>query len=107
MPSIYPVDSAGLYRWIAVAIILYEAAAYIVAYFRPIADGKDASDFMLSQLFNGVTFAGSAALVWGIMDPEILKLVGETTMFLLIAGLAGVFYSLRELFKPLKPAKKE
>ena len=54
---------------------------------------------MLTQLFNGVTFAGSGAIIWGIMDPKVMTIVGGTTMFLLVAGLAGVLYSVRELIK--------
>lgn len=77
-------------------------AAYLVAYLRPYYDRRAGNEFMLGQLFNGVTFAGSGALVWGILDPDVLKLIGETTMFLLTAGLAGVFYSMRELLRPLK-----
>lgn len=55
---------------------------------------------MLIQLFNGITFAGSMAVFWGVADPTIIKITGDTTMFLLSAGMAGAVCSSRQLLKP-------
>lgn len=45
-------------------------------------------------LFDGGTFSGSAMIVWGIIDPVVLDLLGDTKPFLIFAGLAGLIYSL-------------
>lgn len=58
---------------------------------------EDGHEFMLTQLFNGATFASSVTILWGVMDPKIMSVISDTTTFLLLAGLAGVLYSLRQL----------
>lgn len=75
------------------------ALAYTCRGWRGNMHAQRGNEFMLTQLFNGVTFAGSASILWGIMDPPILKIIGDTTMFLLVAGAAGVLFSVRQLFR--------
>lgn len=95
----YPADSAGLYRWILLLLIGYMIMAYMLRYSRGEHYTDTGHEFMLTQLFNGTTFAGSSAVLWGVMDPDVMKIVGDTTMFLLLAGVAGVLYSLRQLVR--------
>jgi hypothetical protein len=48
-------------------------------------------------VFDGVTFGTSVVLLWGILDPRILEFLGDTTLFLIVAGLAGLVYSIHAL----------
>lgn len=45
-------------------------------------------------LFNGATFSASTIMILGIYDEAVLKLIGDTTGYLIIAGFAGLGYSL-------------
>jgi len=60
---------------------------------------------MLTLLFNGITFGGSLCVMWAVVDPAVMKIMGDTTMFLMVAGIAGLIYSVRELLKPLLKQK--
>ena len=80
-------------------LVWYLIAAYILRDDRGERYIDSGHEFMLTQLFNGITFAGSLAVLWGVIDPRIMAILGDTTMFLLVAGLAGVLYSLRQLVK--------
>lgn len=53
----------------------------------------------IQQIFDAATFALSVALLMGVIDPDVLKLIGNLTMFILICGIAGIAYSIRSLFK--------
>jgi hypothetical protein len=50
-------------------------------------------------VFDGVTFCTSVMLLWGLVEPTILVLLGNTKPYLLIAGIAGVSYSISALFQ--------
>lgn len=93
----YPIDEPGLYRWILFLMVGYLALAYIIGCARAWRITSDYKEF-LTRIFDSTTFAGSVVLLWGIIDPPILKLLGTTTLFLLIAGVAGVAYSIHALF---------
>lgn len=57
-----------------------------------------ASKKVLNHVFDSATFAGSSTLIWGILDPPILKLLGSTTIYLLVAGVVGVAYGIHSLW---------
>lgn len=79
----------------------YMLLAYVMRWRTlPIRMRRDNGTFFIGQIFNGTTFAGSTVLLMGILDPRVLALVGNTKPFLLVAGLAGVCYSLHALFTP-------
>lgn len=96
----YPTDSAGLYSWILALLLIYMGAAYGCRDTRGERYLDSGNDFMLTQLFNGITFAGSIAVLWGVVDPSVMAILGDTSMFLLVAGLAGALYAVRQLFRP-------
>lgn len=48
-------------------------------------------------VFDAGTFAISAMLLWGVLDPRILSAIGTTKPFLLVAGFFGVLYALHAL----------
>ncbi len=53
---------------------------------------------MMVHVFDASTFAGSAVLLVGIASPDVLREIGDTKPFLLIASLAGLVYSLSIFF---------
>ena len=75
-------------------------AAYWTHHARTGEWGGEGNEFMLAQLFNGVTFGGSLAILWGIIDPSIMAIIGDATMFLLVAGIAGMAFSIKGLLRP-------
>ncbi len=80
-------------------MILYLILAYL---FRAIAGGRDGESSYLTKVFDGVTAATSVSLLWGIMDPVVMVAIGETKLFLMIAGIAGLGYSTKALFSPFR-----
>jgi hypothetical protein len=50
------------------------------------------------RLFDGAVFSGSALVLVGIYYPPLLTLIGDTTIYLAIAALAGLGYSARALW---------
>ncbi|MGC2853928.1 hypothetical protein ACM64Y_00500 [Novispirillum sp. DQ9] len=56
---------------------------------------------LINSLFNAATFSGSLLLLYGIVVPDVLRLIGDTTPYLIVAALAGVLFSIHSL----KPAK--
>ena len=71
--------------------------AYLARWWRTGSIGGMENQFVLTRIFDGATFAGSLMLLAGIMDDDLLKLLGNTKPFLLVAGLAGLIYSLHTL----------
>ncbi len=55
------------------------------------------NESILTRIFDSATFAGSGTLLWGIMDDGVLKTIGDTKPFLLVAGIAGFIYCLHAL----------
>jgi len=52
----------------------------------------------MARLSDAATFAGSLLLLSGIVYPETLKAIGDTTAFLIVGGAGGVFYAGEQLF---------
>jgi len=74
----------------------YLIVAYLVRYI--LTDWYDrASHFWIAAIFDGVTFAGSSLVLWGMYEPGVLKLMGNTKPFLAIAAVVGLVYSIRAL----------
>jgi uncharacterized membrane protein len=48
-------------------------------------------------VFDAAAFATSILLLVGVIDETTAKALGDTTQFLVIAGLAGTVYGLRAL----------
>ena len=48
-------------------------------------------------LFNGATFSASVMLGFGLYDDKVLRLIGDTTGYLILGGIAGLGYSLLAL----------
>lgn len=59
---------------------------------------KSDRNLVVDLVFNAGTFAGSAMLLLGITEPALLAVIGDTTVYLLIAGLAGVVHGAYAVF---------
>ena len=51
----------------------------------------------MARLSDGGTFAGSFLLLVGILHPAMLEALGDTTAFLTLAGVGGLFYACEQL----------
>lgn len=51
----------------------------------------------MARLSDAATFAGSVLLLVGIVHPATLRAVGDTTGFLVMAGVGGFFYAAEQL----------
>jgi Trk-type K+ transport system membrane component len=90
-----PRDEQEFYFWATLLIILYTVLTLAIR----LARGR--RDFEIPALvFDAATFSGSVLLLIGVtIDPQTLKLMGDTTWFLIIAGLVGVFYTAAAPFR--------
>lgn len=95
-----PVDEDGFYTWILCLIIGYLVVAYSLGFLRKY--NLHRADFGTARIFDGSTFAVSVMLLLGIVQPELMKVIGSTKPFLMLAGLVGIVYSLHALW-PDKP----
>ena len=55
---------------------------------------------LLTAVFDGVTFATSMLLLASFVYPEMWDVIGDTKTYLMIAGLAGLAYSINALVPP-------
>lgn len=53
---------------------------------------------LLTHAFDAATFAASSMVLYGIFEPPVLTLIGNTKPFLMIGSLAGILYSVGVLF---------
>jgi hypothetical protein len=75
--------------------------AYFIGYWREsqLFTAKTHRE-ILTRVFDSATFAGSTMLLIGLMDDGVMKAIGSTRPFLLVAGIAGVAYGLHALAPP-------
>ena len=59
---------------------------------------------MITHVYEAATFAGSIMILMGIFEPPVLVLLGNTMIFLVIAGIGGLLYSIGAFF-PRPPGK--
>lgn len=52
---------------------------------------------LLPRIFDSATFAASVMLVLGILNDDVLRAIGSTKPFLLVAGLAGILYGIHAI----------
>jgi uncharacterized YccA/Bax inhibitor family protein len=91
-----PTDEVSLYQWILALMVAYLVIVYVACWFKT-GNISNENRFVLTRIFDGATFSGSLVLLGGIVDDDLLKLLGDTKPFLLIAGLAGLIYSLHSI----------
>jgi hypothetical protein len=72
--------------WTLALAIIYLLFAWIVRFeLKPPPPAK---------VFDAAVFATSVLLLCGVIDDRVAKALGDTTSFLIIAGLVGVLYSI-------------
>jgi uncharacterized membrane protein len=76
--------------WILAFSILY----LVVATWRRLASQRTVDG---QTVFDSAAFATSILLLIGVIDEDPAKALGDTTQFLVIAGLAGTVYGIRAL----------
>jgi len=92
-----PADGNALYHWVFFTMVGYLVVVYVSRWVGHRKFCLVPPHQILTRIFDSATFAGSAMLLWGIMDDTILKAIGDTKPFLLVAGLAGLIYSLHAI----------
>ena len=100
-----PATAHQLYAWNASLLAIYAVFAWILDGIYK-ATSKGASSAALRPadfLFNGATFSASCLIALGIYDDGVLKLIGDTTGYLILAGMAGMGYSLLALLPKKHP----
>lgn len=97
-----PTSEDGLYAWILALMVGYIGVCYLVRFCRVMARARGelpTARFFASKMFDGATFAVSVMLLIGIFEPGVLTLLGTTKPFLVIAGLAGLGFTIHALFE--------
>ena len=91
-----------LTRWMMIIVLLYVAAGYLICFIRVGFRGGTlpSSRFGMAKVFDGATFASCVLLIVGAFDPTVFQLLGNTKLFLIVAGIAGALYTLDSLFAP-------
>jgi hypothetical protein len=88
-----PATTHELYLWNGGLLIGYiVVAAILETIYRQSGStgtGLKPSDY----LFNGATFSASITIAMGICDETVLHLIGDTTGYLILGGVAGLGYS--------------
>ncbi len=87
-----PDTTDGVWGWFMAIFIAYILARKGVARLR-----SGAAPTTMARLSDAATFAGSLLLLVGIINPATLRAVGDTTGFLVIAGVGGFFYAGEQL----------
>lgn len=94
-----PKTTHELFLWNALLLVGYIAVAGLLDFvYRRIPKVRHGSGLKPADyLFNGATFSASVILGFGLYDENVLKLIGDTTGYLILAGVAGLGYSLLAL----------
>ena len=86
-----PGTARGAQIWLGILVVGYIAIRGLVALWRK---GEPLSQ---AAALDGATFAGSVMVGVGAFDPDVLKAIGDTTLFLIIAAVVGISYTVKEL----------
>jgi len=92
-----PTDENGLYAFVMYGMVLYLAAHYVARWIKTRRFTTKSGGFPITSVFDGATFSTSVLLLIGITEPKVLELIGSTKPFLIIAGIAGVAYSIHAI----------
>jgi len=87
-----PETTEHVYAWFLTLFIAYMLLRKAVVRIR---GGRPRTT--MARLSDGGTFAGSLLLLIGVIHPATLKALGDTTAFLTMAGVGGLFYACEQL----------
>jgi hypothetical protein len=89
-----PRNETEFYLWAFLLIILYVVFSSAVHLARGYYKYE-----IPALVFDAATFSGSVLLLIGVViDREVLRLMGDTTWFLIIAGVVGLIYTVQAPF---------
>jgi hypothetical protein len=71
--------------------------AYLVARKAAVGLRGGQAPTTMARLSDAATFAGSLLVLAGIVHPATMRAVGDTTGFLIMAGVGGFFYGAEQL----------
>jgi hypothetical protein len=90
-----PRNEAEFYLWASLLIILY----VVVNLASMLAKGRKRFEIP-ALVFDAVTFSSSVLLFIGCsISPTVLRLMGDTTWFLIAASLFGILYALQAAWR--------
>jgi hypothetical protein len=76
--------------WLLILSVVYLTAAFVLRGAVPTSIGAQ-------NVFDAGAFASSIVLLIAVLDEATKQALGDTTQFLVIAGLAGTVYAVRAL----------
>jgi len=88
-----PGTARGAQIWLGILAVAYIGIRGVVALARK------GDPFSLQAAMDGATFAGSVGVGVGAFDPDVLKAIGDTTLFLIIASVVGISFTAKELLR--------
>jgi hypothetical protein len=90
-----PRNETEFYLWASLLIILY----VVVNLAGMLAKGRKRFD-VPPLVFDAVTFSGSVLLFIGCaFSPTVLRLMGDTTWFLIAASVLGILYAVQAAWR--------
>ncbi|GGK42014.1 hypothetical protein [Salinarimonas ramus] len=95
-----PADHNELFAWTLAITAGYVVMGYLLELIRMRRVGKPLGRSLgggVKRVFDGLTLAVSLLLLMGVVYPSVMELIGDTRLFAIVAGLAGVLYSLHAL----------
>lgn len=90
-----PTTSASVTRWLLVSSAGYLIAREVV---RLIMRHR-AADVSATSVSDALLFGTSILLLCGAWNPETMRALGDTSSFLVFAGLVGVSGAVRAIFR--------
>jgi len=88
----FPDTAAATRIWFFTLFFGYIIARKIQAFRRKAQAPTD-----IGRLGDATTFAGSVLVLVGVVHPPSLNALGDTTEFLVVAGVGGFFYAVEKL----------
>lgn len=98
-----PTTAEQVSKWILVLSVCYIGVRMLFAWRR-----KSSVDVGIAIISDALLFAGSVLVILGIWYHAVLLAIGDLTVYLVMAGLAGISVTLRSAWREgLPPPSKE
>jgi len=88
-----PTTQEGVNYWIFTCLVAYILIGYA---YNGYAKGtwKVGSGFLLNKLFGGANLGVSSLLAPSLINPNLVALLGQSPLYLTIAGIAGLIIAI-------------
>lgn len=94
LASVRPVDQDGIIHWLVAIMFVY---LFIKEFWLTESSKRFQEGF--GHISDAGTFSQSVIILYGIFDKQVMAAIGDFKLFLAMAGLAGLRYSVMMLFK--------